>query len=94
MLEGGTKTMLNKPKNTKRIICGAKTRSGHPCKTSPIKNRKRCRMHGCAKGSGAPLGSKNALKHGYYSKESKAARREANELIKRFKSFSAELGLL
>jgi uncharacterized protein YjcR len=29
-------------------------------------------MHGGAKGSGAPIGNQNALKHGAYSGESKA----------------------
>lgn len=50
-------------------ICGAKTRNGRPCQSKPVKNKKRCRMHGGAKGSGAPIGNQNALKHGYYSKE-------------------------
>ena len=27
-------------------ICGAKTRSGHPCQNPPVKGRERCRMHG------------------------------------------------
>src|SRR5574341_1176713 len=31
-------------KNARR--CGAKTRSGAPCKSPAIHNRKRCRMHG------------------------------------------------
>lgn len=26
--------------------CGAKTRSGEPCKADPVRGRKRCRMHG------------------------------------------------
>lgn len=26
--------------------CGAKTRSGEPCKSPPVKGRERCRMHG------------------------------------------------
>lgn len=28
--------------------CGAKTRTGHPCKNPPIQGAKRCRMHGSA----------------------------------------------
>jgi hypothetical protein len=36
--------------------CGAKTRSGAPCKSAPVTGRRRCRMHGGADGSGAPTG--------------------------------------
>jgi hypothetical protein len=49
-----------------RSYCGAKTRSGEPCKNAPTMISIRCRMHGGA-GSGAPLGNQNAYKHGYYS---------------------------
>jgi glucans biosynthesis protein len=38
-------------------------------------------MHGGAPGSGAPLGNKNALKHGLYTAEAFAHRRELHELI-------------
>jgi hypothetical protein len=34
--------------------CGARTRSGAPCKSAPVTGRRRCRMHGGADGSGAP----------------------------------------
>lgn len=48
-----------------RKICGAKTRSGHPCKKPPMKGKKRCANHG-GKSTGPPKGSKNALKTGEY----------------------------
>ncbi|MEL6859253.1 MAG: HGGxSTG domain-containing protein [Pseudomonadota bacterium] len=51
-------------------ICGAKTRSGKPCQSRPMPNG-RCRMHG-GKSSGAPLGNKNAIKHGRYSRRTRA----------------------
>jgi hypothetical protein len=51
--------------------CGAKTRSGAPCASPAVAGKRRCRMHGGAPGSGAPLGNKNALKHGEYSRETK-----------------------
>ena len=45
--------------------CGAKTRSGKPCLSPAIKSRSRCRMHGGAKGSGAPEGRRNGrFRHG------------------------------
>lgn len=59
--------MKSKEQPHAQSICGAKTRSGQPCKSAPVKGKKRCRMHGGAQGSGAPMGNQNALKHGYYS---------------------------
>jgi hypothetical protein len=57
--------------------CGAKTRSGHPCKNPIVSGRKRCRMHGGAAGSGAPTGKRHGrYKHGRYAKEYIARRRE------------------
>ena len=40
-------------------------------------------MHGGAPGSGAPRGNKNALKHGAYTREAIAERRQVQELIRR-----------
>lgn len=45
--------------------CGAKTRSGEPCKTAPVTGRARCRMHGGAQPVG--IASANTV-HGRYSK--------------------------
>jgi hypothetical protein len=60
--------------------CGAKTRSGPPCKSAPVTGRRRCRMHGGADGSGAPRGSKNGnYKHGRYTAEMAATRRWLRE---------------
>lgn len=36
--------------------CGAKTRAGVPCRQAAVLGRRRCRMHGGAKGSGGPAG--------------------------------------
>ena len=46
--------------------CGAKTRSGNPCKNGAMANG-RCRMHG-GKSTGAPKQNKNSVKHGLFSK--------------------------
>jgi glucans biosynthesis protein len=69
--------------------CGAKTRSGTACRSPAVKDKKRCRMHGGAKGSGAPKGNRNALKHGAYTREALERRarlrnllREARELLR------------
>ena len=48
-------------------ICGAKTRSGKPCRSKVLGSNGRCRMHGGTNG-GAGKGNKNALKHGIYSR--------------------------
>jgi glucans biosynthesis protein len=42
-------------------------------------------MHGGAAGSGAPIGNKNALKHGEYTKEAIAERRELSGIIRLYK---------
>lgn len=45
--------------------CGAKTRSGQPCRNRAMANG-RCRMHG-GKSTGAPKANQNARTHGIYS---------------------------
>jgi hypothetical protein len=62
--------------------CGARTRSGSPCKSAPVTGRRRCRMHGGADGSGATKGEKNGnYKHGRYTEELTATRRWLREAI-------------
>lgn len=46
--------------------CGARTRSGAPCKRAPMEGKARCKLHGGAS-TGAPKGNSNAVKHGFYS---------------------------
>src|SRR5690348_10171879 len=56
--------------------CGAKTRIGKPCRSPVVKDRKRCRMHGGAHGSGAPSGERNGnYRHGLYTAEAIAERK-------------------
>jgi hypothetical protein len=75
--------------------CGAKTRSGIPCKSAPVTGRRRCRMHGGADGSGAPSGSRNGnYKHGRYTAEMVAARqwlREAIHMLHELKQSGTEI---
>jgi hypothetical protein len=68
-----TRAMLSSPR------CGAKTRSGKPCKSPAVEGKKRCRMHGGATGSGAPSGNKNALKHGLYTGKAIKGRRQLRD---------------
>jgi hypothetical protein len=63
--------------------CGAKTRSGAPCKSAPVTGRRRCRMHGGADGSGAPKGERNGnYKHGRYTQKVAATRQWLREMTK------------
>jgi hypothetical protein len=59
--------------------CSARTRRASRCQ-SPAMPNGRCRMHG-GLSSGAPKGNKNALKHGRYTAEAVASRREVAALI-------------
>jgi hypothetical protein len=74
-----TRPMLSSPR------CGAKTRSGRPCRSPAVNGKKRCRMHGGAEGSGAPKGNQNALKHGRYTKAAIKRHRRAMKTIREFK---------
>ncbi|WP_198387933.1 HGGxSTG domain-containing protein [Burkholderia ubonensis] len=50
--------------------CGAKTRTGTPCKRPPLAGKRRCRLHGgMSTGAGSPArpGNQNARQHGIYS---------------------------
>lgn len=55
-----------KQPHAKGKLCGAKTRSGDPCKNRAMPNG-RCRMHG-GKSTGAPKKNKNSEKHGLFTK--------------------------
>lgn len=59
--------------------CGAKTRSGQPCKSHAMPNG-RCRKHG-GTNTGAPAGNQNARKHGIYSAYLTENEREAWEQL-------------
>jgi hypothetical protein len=65
--------------------CLARTRRGTPCQSPAMKNG-RCRMHG-GPSPGAPKGNRNALKHGRYTVEAIARRREIAALIKAVRTF-------
>lgn len=62
--------------------CGAKTRSGKPCRSPAVNGSNRCRMHGGAPGSGAPLGNQNAVKNGHFTREAIEERRQLGALIR------------
>jgi glucans biosynthesis protein len=61
--------------------CGAGTRRGFACRAPAMRGKLRCRMHGGARGSGAPWGNRNAHKHGAFTQERIAERRAIGELL-------------
>ena len=63
------------------LRCGAKTRCGGACRSPAVSGRKRCRMHGGAPGSGAPRANRNARKHGLFTGEAIAERRQIQALL-------------
>jgi hypothetical protein len=80
-----TGPMLSSPR------CGAKTRSGKPCKSPAVDGKKRCRKHGGAPGSGAPRGNKNAVKNGLYTREAIAQRQQLSQLIRQSRKLLTEI---
>lgn len=70
--------------------CGAKTRRGSACMAPAVKGKKRCRMHGGAKGSGAQPGNRNAWKHGHRSAAVQVELRQMRALAKAARALIAE----
>jgi len=62
--------------------CGARTRSGAPCRAPAVAGTARCRKHGGAAGSGGQAGNRNAWKDGFYSAEEKARRRRIMDFVR------------
>ena len=61
--------------------CGARTRAGGACRRPAGRARKRCHMHGGAKGSGAPKANQNARKHGRFTADAIAERKRMRALL-------------
>ena len=51
------------------------------CRSPAVRGRKRCRMHGGAQGSGAPRANQNARKHGLFTRDAIAERRQIQTLL-------------
>ena len=67
--------------------CGAQTRSGGACRSPAVHGKKRCRMHGGAVGSGAPTANQNARKHGLFTGDAIAERRQIQALLGEARKF-------
>ena len=76
-----TSPMLASPR------CGAKIRSGGSCRSPVVRGKRRCRMHGGALESGAPKGNQNARRHGLFTREAIAERRQIRALLGEARKF-------
>jgi len=61
--------------------CGAQTRNGGTCRAPARRGKTRCRMHGGAPGSGPPRGNCNARKHGLFTRDAIAERKQVQALL-------------
>ena len=61
--------------------CGAKTRAGGSCCAPAMRGKRRCRMHGGTPGSGAPRRNQNARRHGQFTKNAIAERKQIQALL-------------
>jgi hypothetical protein len=61
--------------------CGARIRSGGSCRSPAVHGKKRCRMHGGAPGSGAPRANQNARRHGMFTRDTIAERKQIQALL-------------
>jgi hypothetical protein len=61
--------------------CGANSRAGGACRAPAVRGKQRCRMHGGAPGSGAPRGNRNARRHGLFTRDAIAERKQIQDLL-------------
>jgi hypothetical protein len=77
--------MSKRTRNTGPMLasprCGAKTRNLGPCRAPAVRGNRRCRMHGGAPESGAPIGNQNARRHGLFAGEVIAERKQIEALL-------------
>ncbi|MGE0116453.1 MAG: HGGxSTG domain-containing protein [Dongiaceae bacterium] len=72
--------------------CGARTRSGAPCRAPAVAGKARCRKHGGAASSGGQPGNRNARKDGFYSAAEKAQRRRIMDFARACNRILKEIG--
>jgi hypothetical protein len=61
--------------------CGAQTRAGGSCRAPAVRRKRRCRIHGGTPKSGAPRGNRNARKHGLFTGNAIAERKQVHALL-------------
>jgi hypothetical protein len=77
--------LSNRAPNTGPMLasprCGAKIRPGGSCRSPAVRGKRRCRMHGGAPESGAQKGNQNARRHGLFTGEAIAERKQIRALL-------------
>ncbi len=72
--------------------CGARTRTGRPCRSPAVHGRPRSRMHGCAPGAGGPEGERNGnYRHGLRTKETRGRLRAVRDLTREARDLTQKL---
>ena len=72
------------------LRCDAKSkRSGLRCRAPAVRESSVCRMHGA--GGGAPRGNRNALKHGDFTAETLALKRQISALARMARETAAAI---
>ena len=75
------------PLLTNAPLCLARTRAGTPCRCPAMKGKARCRIHGGAKGTGAPKGERIGMwRHGGDTQEAVALWKAAIQVIRALKN--------
>jgi len=79
--EGEAAKMTDYPMN-RSPRCGARTRSGSPCRSPALRNKRRCRLHG-GWSPGAPRGERHPnYRTGKYTREAKEVSALMRELAR------------
>ena len=77
--------MRDRARNTAPMLasprCGAKIRCGASCRSPAVRGKRRCGMHGGAPGSGAPRANQNARRHGLFTGDAIAERKQIQALL-------------
>ena len=72
------------------LRCHAQSkRSGLQCRAPAVRGREVCRMHGAC--GGAPKGNRNALKHGNFTAEGLALKRQISALARMARETTAAI---
>ena len=83
--------MSNRAPDMRQLLasprCGAKSRAGGSCRAPAVRGKRRCRMHGGAAGSGGQKGNRNARRHGRFTAEAIAERKQIECLLGESRKF-------
>jgi len=78
----GSSNERNQPPCVHLSVAGRKPVRELPFRHLRYLEKKRCRMHGGAAGSGAPVGNQNALRHGMDSRDTLEFKKHMRKLLR------------